>query len=265
MENNTTEKKTNTTEEAKIEIVNHDPIAFKQSTATEYVTSTEFCELVNSVFAGLFADYFGCKIIPSPVNGVLELSLIFKHDDNSDKLQATYKITDKVADDKKDNKILDAINLMQATSYARKIYDLSTTAKKALAPFMIPENGFMTNGGDVFANTVKANRKENGINWNARILYQNADNTQYVEVRYVSPEGVMSLVHGGEIDGHKVQYKVSVDRPIGINPYMQGFVPSQKYLIKIEQGDVNEVAELMTKVNCYVPMTNSAMTGVVRA
>lgn len=262
---NTTEKKSNVaTEDAEVKIVNKDPIPFKQSTATEYVTSTEFCELVNSVFAGLYADYYGCRIMPSPINGVLELSLIFKHDDNSDKLQATYKITDKVAEDKKDNKILDAINLMQTTAYNRKVYDLSSTAKKALAPFMIPENGFMTNNNEVFANTVKANRKENGINWNARIVLQNADNTQYVEVRYVSPEGVMGLVHGTDIDGHKVQYKVSVDRPIGINPFGP-YVPSQKYLIKIEQGDVNEVAELMSKVNCYAPMVNGSLTNVVRA
>lgn len=261
---NTTEKKTNVAE-PEVKIVNKDPIPFKQSTATEYVTSTEFCELVNSVFAGLYADYFGCKIIPSPVNGILELSLVFKHDDASDKLQATYKITDKVAEDKKDNKILDAINFMQATSYSRKIYDLSATTKKALAPFMIPENGFMTNNGEVFANTVKANRKENGINWNGRIVHQNADGTQYIEVRYVSPEAVMGLVHGNDIDGHKVQYKVSCDRPIGINPYIPGMIPNQKYLIKIEQGDVNEVAELMSKVNCYTPMVNSTMTGVVRA
>lgn len=260
-------KTTSTNEKEKeVKIKNNNPIPFKNSASTEYITTTELCEMINSVFAGLFADYYGCKLIPNQY-GVLELSFIFKHIDGSDDLQATYKISENIAEN--DNRILKAINSLQSTSFNRKIYDLTDVAKKALAPYMIPENFVSTSANDIVAVTTKGNRKTNGINWGGRLSYINQDNTQYIEVKYVSVEAIVGFIHGEEIDNHKMQYNVMLVKPIGfVNgmPYNNMVVPNQKYLLAIAQADANEIAEVLSKVNCYIPtMNNNSFTNVVRA
>lgn len=250
----------NTTNEKKVELVNDTPVIFKQSAGTEYLTRTELCDLINGVFSGIFVDYYGVELRVNG-NGVLEVDLAFQHKENVDGLQATFKI----GEDKSSNanKIIDAVKNLSATSFNRKRFDITETAKLALAKLMIPETAFYNDNGNIYAANSKINTKVGGVHWNARYTFYDVPNeNQIVKITGFSIDAIMGLIHGTEIDGHAVQYRVSYERPIGYAYANQ--MATQNCLFRIEQADVNEIAELATKVNNIIPQLYNPMHNIVR-
>lgn len=251
----------NTNNEAKVELVNETPVIFKQSAGTEYLTRTELCDLINGIFGGIFQDYYGVKLDVNQY-GVIEVELAFQHKNDlpDDAVQATCKIGTK---DSNSNKIITAINNMAATSFNRKRFDLTETAKLALAKLMIPENAFYNDNGNIYAANSKISTKVGGIHWNARYTFYDVPNdNQIVKITGFSIDAIMGLIHGTEIDGHAVQYRVSYERPIGY--YYGNPVSSQNCLFRIEQADVNEIAELATKVNNVIPTIYNPIGDIIR-
>lgn len=255
---------TNTTNEKKVELVNDTPVIFKQSAGTEYLTRTELCDLINGVFSGIFADYYGVELRVSPQNGVIEVDLAFQHKDNAPDgaLQATFKIGENKTNNA--NKIIDAVKNLSATSFNRKKFDIDETAKLALAKLMIPETAFYSDmNGSIYAANSNINNKVGGIHWNARYTFYDVPNeNQIVRITGFSIDAIMGLIHGTEIDGHAVQYRVSYERPIGYEFGNQ--IATQNCLIRIEQADVNEIAELATKVNNIIPQPFNPTHNIVR-
>lgn len=254
----------NKTNNDEIKIVNDTPVPFKQSASTEYLTKTELCDLVNGMMKGIFADCFGCVISPTPY-GQLSVDVLFRHDDsNNDAVQATEKISKDNSENS--NQIMAAIGTLSASSFNRKMFNLTDFAKKALAKFMIPENGFISDQTGVYPATTKIGR--GGVNWHARVQYIDYEGTQLVKVIGFSIEALIGFIHGTEIDGHVMQYNARIERPISHSfGFMNGQLPlaSQDFLIRIDQADANEIAELVSKVSNVIPSMNSPIGGVIRA
>lgn len=246
-----------------IKIVNDTPVAFKQSAGIEYLTKGELCDLVNGAFKAIFADYFGCEVTPTP-HGQLSVNIFFMHSDEAgDAVQATEKINKDASNNS--NEIMAAVNMLSASSFNRKMFNLTDFAKKALSKFMVPEGNFLTDATGVYPASNRIGK--GGINWNARVQYIDYNGTQLVKVIAFSIDAIMGLVHGTEIDGHTMQYSTRIERPISHTYGMayQAPITSQDYLISVTQADANEVADLLSKVSNSIPSMNSPIGGVVRA
>lgn len=257
--------KTNNPKNDEIKIVNDTPVPFKQSAGVEYLTKNELCDLINGAFKAIFADCFGCEVTPSPYGGTLAVNIFFRHKDDVDAsaVQATEKISKDSS--KTSNEIMAAVSMLSASSFNRKMFNLTDFAKKALAKFMVPENNFLSDATGVYPASTRVGK--GGVNWNARVHYIDYDGTQLVKVIGFSIDSIMGLVHGTEIDGHVMQYSVRIERPISHTYGMPYQVPlaTQDYLISVNQADANEVAELLSKVSNSIPSMNSPIGGVVRA
>lgn len=253
------ETKTNPKTADEVLIKNTTPVDFKAAATTEFITSDEFCNLINSVMRGVFPDAYACSVTPTPY-GVLDISIAFKHDHNlaDDAIQATYRIGDKKQSN--DNPIINAVKNMNMTSLNQKIYDLTDIAKKALSKYMT-DNFVKDETNSVYQASNKIGHI-GGINWNGRMIHAVDNGNNIVIVRGFSADALAGLIHGTEIDGHTYQYNVYYVRPIG--QYVNPNIPAQKYLIGISRADANEIAELAGKTNNYIQPMGNAFPNLVR-
>ena len=196
----TNENKTN--EEKKEEyvgIVVKEPIAFTSTLDTNLTTTQKLCGVINGLFRPALADYVGCIITIVP-NGSLGLVLYFKDTGNASREQI--KCLNKKDSD---SSITDKLNRINNMVSRRRVYDLTTSAKKALEEFFdVPKVNWGNAVSELTANVNHFNNKYD----------------IYCAVSGLSLNKVLRKIYGSkDEDGREVQYDTKIMRPMDNDMY----------------------------------------------
>jgi hypothetical protein len=195
-------------------------IPFDGLLKSKLTTTIEMAKLINAIFKGTIVDYEGCIVAPD-VHGQLQVALYFKDKGNAGK--DMIKAVSPVAKMGRGATGIERIQNINAR-YSSKKYDLTKDIKEILSEFIYAKNG--------------------NINWNQHVFEQSEQSYNsyqvYVKVIGLDLLKLIKKIYGGKVDKHRVDYNVSIVRPVGLD--MNGF--SQNFLVNIQQLDSREVENL---------------------
>lgn len=219
-----------------------EPQSFDGELNSKLISTFDLCKKINEMFRPVFSDYVGCIIFPNQ-NGKLETWLSFEdRPEVEGKLKAIEPLV------KKDiNSLSNAERVLNINNmFKNKTYELTEISKEILEEFITPQS----------------NSKK--IKWD-RIYFeqtvQNMYNRGIINV-YLTDLDLIKLIkkiYGSKVDGNRVDYQVTMQRPISNNVD----VNSREFLIKIDQLNTKQVEGLFEKLG-MAPNVNG-MVPIVRA
>lgn len=217
--------------------LNIEPLEFDGVMKSKLTTTISLAKTVNQLFRPVFTDYEGCIIAPDQF-GQLQAALYFKDKgmngrDNS--IKTLVPVTERV----QGTSPIDRIARMNLRN-SNKSYDVSEDTKEILSEFIYSR-------GDK-------------VNWSQHIVEQTERNYNgysiYVKVIGIDLVRLVRKIYGGKIDGSRIDYNVSIVKPIGMS--MVGGV-NQNYLINIQQLDSKEVERLASEIGVVPVQGNIPM------
>lgn len=218
--------------------LNLEPLEFDGVMKSKLTTTIALAKTVNQIFRPVFTDYEGCIIAPDQF-GQLQAALYFKdkgHARNEDEVKTLIPVTERV----QGTSPIDRITRMNLRN-SSKSYDVSNETKEILSEFIY----------------TRGNTK---VNWGQHIVEQTERGYNgysiYVKVIGIDLVRLVRKIYGGKIDGSRIDYNVSIIKPIGMD--MTGGM-SQNYLINIQQLDSREVERLANEIGVVPVQGNIPM------
>lgn len=209
---------------------------------TQYNTlidSVELAKLINEKMKGIFGDYIGCTIAPSPFTGALEISFYFTETRSTEGLAKAIERTMQ----KKGNSIAENIQMFNRNNMSR-VYNLTDKAKDILELFI----------DDQFMNRNKT------VNWNRIVTEETeyATGFQYLCVSGININKLLRKLAGKKNElGHNIEYQTSIVKPM--NNQMVYNNKNVVYLLLITALDCDVLNKLieksgLTPSNGQIPM-----------
>lgn len=218
--------------------LNIDPLEFDGVMKSKLTTTISLAKVVNQLFRPVFTDYEGCIIAPDQF-GQLQAALYFKdkgHVRNQDEIKTLIPVTERVQGSSAMDRVM-RMNLRNSS----KSYDVSNETKEILSEFIY----------------TRGNAK---VNWGQHIVEQTERGYNgysiYVKVVGIDIVRLVRKLYGGKIDGARIDYNVSIIKPIGMD--MSGGM-NQNYLINIQQLDSREVERLASEIGVVPVQGNIPM------
>lgn len=235
----------------KLEIV---PCEMDALIKSKMVTSDELGSMVNEIFLPVLMDYAGSRVI---IRGTkIELELFFEEQQNQaeEKDGKFYAIQRKDATNNKSGAmaIIDRYNNRNKVA---TIYELTEKAKKALTPFVSPENF--------------ADYRAKKVNWSRVVSEVQEKNNWGIGRVYLKVtldvERVIAARYGAKIGDVDYSYLISLVRPLVSfqDPANNGNIIVTKWLISIQQLETNTLKEIMNKAGFGFKTVNDL--GIIRA
>jgi len=238
------EKKTETKVEERTPYeINIDPETFDPDSEAKYLTSTEFCGLINVIFRAAFRDYYGSKFELSN-NGVPSISLHFSHIEAGEgEAVATVRSGAKTIG----NSVIDKTRQRDHMMTEGDRYMVSEDGKDVISKLLFP---YIYNKGKINWKNITAEVSDGGN----QMFY--GQGQQLTKITGIDPKRICAMLWGTKDDEGEVDYGISVLKDLSVNPMiMPGTVPSN-YVLMITKAHTSKIRKTYEKLGIGIVGSN---------
>ncbi len=222
-------------EDRKPYVVKVDPINFEASYSGLFMSSLDFCKLINEYFKAAFGDFVGSTFDMG--QGGPTVSLYFSHLKDVDGVRACDRISAKTTG----SSLIDRTRGRDLQLKEGDRYHITEDGQDIIKPLLAPR--FYNQGKPNWKNIVV-----DIVDNNPQSFYQPNAATHLTKIVGIDPRNLCSLIYGNkDEDGSYIDYGVEVKA----SPAVAGFMPGQQqvnYILAITKAYSGTISKTYEKL-----------------
>lgn len=217
---------------------------FAPDSESKFLTSTELCNIVNSIMRAAFKDFYGSKFELS-ANGQPSISLHFSHIDAEEgDTVATVRSGAKSIG----NSVIDRTRARDHAMIEGDRYMVSEDGKDVIKKLLFP---YLYNKGKVNWKNITQETTDGS---NSNMFYQRPQ--PLTKITGIDPKRVCGMIWGTSDEEGAVDYGIFVMKDLSVNPMiMPGTVPSN-YVLQITRAHASEIKRTYEKLGIGIVGSN---------
>lgn len=191
-----------------LEITEHED--FDPIVGVKYLSATEFCETVSSIFKVVFADFEGCLLGGVSQSNQIEIKLYFNHNPQNENSGRPVCCSKEVDADGTKNAMLAGYRRYNNRMINGDRYFVTEEGKATIAPLLLENRALLNRNGNLDWSKICSEVTDNGSQW----VYD-PTKLQYTMLSYIDPTRLVELIYGTETtdatgEKHRWVYNVRV-------------------------------------------------------